>query len=217
MPTTDAEERWAGTAARSGALAGTASTFAFTWIHDFFISDIWSTLVVMMAAGALCGLCVGWSYALLAPSRSIGGWLRYNLLYVAMLVLLGVASVLVFEPVTTMAAVIAADGPPEALIGQALPLTATFTLGAAALIHWQYGRSRAHFGAISLTCVVLVLLLGLNVSALGLVSIPRSGLYLVLEMFGLILALNVVYVIVFAALERKRLGVGAHIESCQAP
>ena len=52
---------------------------------------------------------------------------------------------------------------------------------------------------------MLVLLLGLNVSAIGLVTIPRGSLYLVLEMFGLILALNVVYVAVFFVLERKSL------------
>ena len=56
-----------------------------------------------------------------------------------------------------------------------------------------------------LTCSVLVLLLGLNVSAMGLVAIPRSSLYLVAEMFALILVLNVAYVLVFIFLERKSL------------
>jgi hypothetical protein len=68
-----------------------------------------------------------------------------------------------------------------------------------------YGRSWLRFGAILLTCTVLVLALGLNVSVIGLVYIPRGSLYLVLELLGLILAINVVYVAVFIALERKSL------------
>ena len=51
-----------------------------------------------------------------------------------------------------------------------------------------------------LALAVLVLLLGLNVSAMGLIEIPRSSLYLVLELTGLILALNLVFVVVFLVL-----------------
>jgi hypothetical protein len=52
---------------------------------------------------------------------------------------------------------------------------------------------------------VLVLSLGLNVSAIGLVDIPRGSLYLIMELFGLIVALNGVYAVVFVALERQSL------------
>ncbi|MEZ4769478.1 MAG: hypothetical protein R2844_13750 [Caldilineales bacterium] len=159
--------------AASGAVAGAVSALAFTVIHDIFISDIWFSLVPMLAAGALCGLCIGWSYALLVRESSAGSWLRYNLLYVAMFALLGALSVLAFEPVTTMAAVVSANGPPDALIGQALPLTAAFTLGMAILVTLLYRAGWKRFGAVLLTCVTLVLLLGLNVSVIGLVDIPR--------------------------------------------
>jgi hypothetical protein len=66
-------------------------------------------------------------------------------------------------------------------------------------------RNWLRAGAVLLTCTVLVLLLGLNVSAIGLVTIPRGSVYLVAELFGLILALNVVYMAVFIGLERKSL------------
>ncbi len=188
---------------RSGTIAGVTSAFVFAIIHDIFISDIWFSLALMLVAGAVCGLCVGWSYALLAVNPSLGSWLRYNLLYVALFVLLGVTSVLIFEPVTTVAALIAANAPPDDLIRQALPITAAFTLVMAAVISLLYGRSWSHFGAILLTCTVLVLLLGLNVSTIGLVDIPRSSFYLVMELFGLIVALNAVYAALFMALERK--------------
>lgn len=189
----------------SGACAGAVSAFAFTVIHDLLISDIWFSLIPMLAAGALCGLCFGWSYALLVETPSIAGWLRYNLLYVALFALLGAVSALIFEPVTTMAAVVSANGPPDALIGQAMPMTTAFTLGMAILVLLLYGPSWKRLGAVWLTCVVLVLLLGLNVSVIGLVDIPRGSLYLLAEMFGLIVALNAVYVAVFVALQGRRL------------
>jgi hypothetical protein len=118
---------------RSGAVAGALSAFAFAIIHDVFISDIWFSLVMMMVAAALCGVCIGWSYGLLVEAPSVGSWLRYNMLYVAMFVLLGAASVLVFEPVTTIAVLVAANEPPGELIRQAMPMTVVFTLATAAL------------------------------------------------------------------------------------
>ncbi|NIW49933.1 MAG: hypothetical protein GWN30_35715, partial [Gammaproteobacteria bacterium] len=49
----------------AGAIAGIISTLFFIIIHDIFISDIWGMTGIMLFAGALCGLCVGWSYSLL--------------------------------------------------------------------------------------------------------------------------------------------------------
>ena len=190
---------------RSGAVAGAVSAFSFTVIHDILISDIWFAVLIMMVAGALCGLCIGWSYGLLVDKPSMGNWLGYNLLYVAMLMLLGAASVLLFEPIVSMAALMALNGPPHELIRQALPMTLVFTLVSSAAISLFYGRSRRHFGAILLTSTVLVLLLGLNISALGLVSIPRGGLYIVAEFLGLVVFINVVYVVAFIALEARGL------------
>jgi hypothetical protein len=193
-------------------VAGALSAVAFAIIHDVFISDIWFSLIMMMVAAAVCGVCIGWSYGLLVEAPSTGSWLGYNVLYVAMFVLLGAASVLVFEPVTTIAALVAANEPPGELIRQAMPMTVVFTLASAALLSLLYGRSWSRFGAILLTCIVLVLLLGLNVSVIGLVAIPRGSLYLVAELFGLILAINVVYVAVFIALERQSLVGGSAVE-----
>jgi len=205
MQTTNSHEQTVGNCVRSGAIAGALSALSFAVIHYIFISDIWFSLIMMMIAGALCGMCIGWSYALLVKIPTIGSWWRYNMLYVALLALLGATSILVFEPTTTMAALIAANAPPDQLIGQALPLTAVFTLLAAILISLMYRSSWRHFGVVLLNCVVLILLLGLNVSVLGFVTIPRGSLYLVMEFFGLILAINVIYSALFTALERKRL------------
>lgn len=193
------------TALRSGAAAGAISAFAFAAVHDLFISDIWFSVIFMMLAGAICGALVAWSYALLANRASLGGWLVYNSLYVLLFAVLGAASVLAYEPVTTLAAVLQTNGPPDELFGQAMPLTALFTLSAAVLVTALYGWGWRRFAAVLLTCIPLVLFLGLNVSAIGLVDIPRSALYLIVEMFGLILAIDAVYALVFIVLERREL------------
>ena len=189
----------------SGAIAGAVSAFAFAGIHHLFISNIWFSLVIMLPAGILCGGCVGWSYSLMFDPPSIGSWLRYNMVYVAMFVLLGAISVLVFEPVTTIMALIVANESPDELIGQAMPMTIAFTLAAVILLSWRYGRNWLHYGVILLTCTLLVLFLGLNISVIGLVYIPGSSLYLIAELFGLILVINLAYVAVFIAIERKSL------------
>jgi hypothetical protein len=189
---------------RTGIIAGAISAFCFALIHDLFISDIWFSLPIMLAAGGVCGLCLGWTYGLLFEAPSIQSWVQYNALYVGMFALLGGVSVLVFEPVTTIAALVAANAPPpDDLFRKAMPLTMVFTLLMAAAIGKLYARKWSHYAAILLTCSVLVLLLGLNVSAIGLVSIPRSSLYLIVELMGLIVALNVAFAIVFAVLERR--------------
>ena len=63
---------------RSGTLAGAISAFVFTVVHYVTISDIWFSLP---------------GYALLLRPPSLGSWSRYNLAYLVMFALLGVASV----------------------------------------------------------------------------------------------------------------------------
>jgi hypothetical protein len=135
----------------------------------------------------------------------LGGWLFYNFIYLSMLFLLTAVTFVVFEPQTTMAAVMVDNGIYWDMIGRAMPVTAVFTLASAVVMTVIYGRSRKNLAVLTVTCSVLMLILGHNISAMGLVAIPRSGYYLVGEMLGLILAINAVYVLAFALLERKRL------------
>lgn len=187
----------------AGMAAGAISAYSFALIHALLISDIWFSLPLLLAAGAICGLCLGWTYGLLFEAPSIRTWMQFNALYVGMFVLLGVASVLIFEPVTTLAAVMAVNEPPGDLFNQAMPLTILSTLLMAAIIGKLYARKWVHYAATLLTCAVLVALLGLNVSVIGLIAIPRSASYLILELAGLILSLNLVFAVVFALLEWK--------------
>jgi hypothetical protein len=187
----------------SGMIAGAASTVVFTAIHHLFISNIWFSLLPMLIAGALCGLCLAWSYGRLFRPPSIPTWLLYNLVYIGLFFLLGILSILIFEPVVTIPQLIVANEPPDELIRQAMPLTIGLILGSAALITILWGRNLVDVAAILLTCTVLIILLGLNVSVLGLVYLPGSAISLIAKMFGLILLLNLVYLATFLLLERE--------------
>lgn len=177
----------------AGAVAGIASALVFALVHDLLISDIWSTAPMMSFAGGICGVCLVWSYDRLPGRRSAILWIGYNGAYLVMFGLLGVASVVYFTPVTTMAAILADGGPVDELIVQALPMTALFTFIAAAVITLLFGRSWSVFGPVLATTAVLVLFLGLNVSAIGLVDFAGGSVFLVVELFALIVVLAVVF------------------------
>jgi len=188
---------------RSGVIAGALAALSFALIHALFISNIWFSVVPLMTAGALCGLCIAWSFAVVTTRPSLASWLRFNALLVAMLALLGLTSVLLFQPVTTILALFQLHGPPTELFRQALAMTAAFTIATSVILSLFYRRGWRGFGAILLACTVLVAFLGLNVSIIGLVNIPRSALYLVAELFALVLSIGSVYAALFAVLERK--------------
>lgn len=182
----------------SGALAGALSALIFCVVHQLIISPIWFAIVAMLVAGAVSGTCLAWSYALVVKTKTVRSWLGYNMLYVTILVVLGAVSLVIFEPVTTIAVLLKSNEPPRALIGQALPVTALFTAGSAGLLivlhrpGWQ-GRV-----AILVTTLLIVLFLGLNISILGLVFIPKSSLYVIGEVVGLIVVLALVYAVSMA-------------------
>jgi hypothetical protein len=63
------------------------------------------------------------------------------------------------------------------------------------------------YGALSLlvTSATLVLLLGLNISILGLVAVPSGEVRVLAETFGLLASLAVVYVAVVLTVAREQL------------
>ena len=190
---------------RSGTIAGLVSALIFTIVHQIFISDIWFSISIMLIAGALCGPSLGWSYGVLVSVPTFKNWLAYNLVYMAMFGILGAVSVAAFDPITTVEALIEVNESPNELIGKAMPLTVVFTFLMAGIVTVLSTRRWANFGSALLACVVLVLSQVLNVSIIGLVSLPSGSLYLVVELFALILALGVVFAVAFAILERKQL------------
>jgi hypothetical protein len=187
----------------SGTAGGLISVLAFAVVHQILISDIWFSIVPMGIAGAVCGASIAWSYHAMFRPASMWSWLRYNMTYVGSLVLLSVVSVVVFEPVTTMAEVLALNDAPRELIASSMPLSIGFTVATIILLSVLYGSRPVHYLAIAVTTVLLIALLGLNVAVVGLVEIPSSGLFLIIEMFALIVVLDLVYVAAVLLIERR--------------
>lgn len=160
----------------------------------------------MLLAGTLCGACLAWSYTLAVSTPTVGTWVRYNLSYLAMFVALGLTSLIAFEPVTTIAALLQSKEPPRALIGRALPVSGLFTLATAALLSAVYRPGWRGAAGLLLTTGVLILLLGLNISILGLVGVPRPALGVLVEVLALLAALAGIYVGVVVGLNRSRFG-----------
>ena len=191
-------------AAGSGAIAGGISVLVFTMIHNLFISNIWDSLPMMLIVGALCGASLGWSYALVSKTPSRGGWVRYNACYVLVLVLLGLMSLLVFEPVTTVSELLQSQAPPIALFRRTLPLMVASSVATALTLSLLYRPDWRGRLVLFLTSTLMVFLLGPNVSILGLVEVSSTTLRLLAAMLGLILTLAAINVVVFVGLERKR-------------
>ncbi|CAN5827519.1 hypothetical protein BH23ACT4_BH23ACT4_14360 [soil metagenome] len=93
------------------ALAGAISVVVFTAVHHLTISNIWMMLPMMLLAGAICGVCIAWTFAAVCPDPSPGNWVTCNLVILALLAALSTASILIYEPVTTMAAIMEGGGP----------------------------------------------------------------------------------------------------------
>jgi len=192
-----------GSFAFTGALSGFVSTFLFTVVHQIFISNIWFSFVFMAVAGILSGFLIAMGFGILFRSYTSYSWFSYNSIYLVMFLLLALFSVIVFEPVTTMGELLQANGPPDDLIRKAFPMTILFTIAFAVIISVLYAKKLLQVLMVVITCAELMLVLGLNVSVIGLVDIPRTGFHLIMELFGLILLILFMNAIIFRILERK--------------
>jgi hypothetical protein len=201
----------------TGALAGALSALIFCVVHQLLISPIWFAIVAMLVAGAVAGTCLAWGFALVVKNQTVGSWLRYNMVFVLVLVALGVVSLIVFEPVTTIAQLLKSNEPPRALIGRALPVTVFFTVGSAALLTVWHRPRWPGAVAILVTTLVIVLFLGMNISILGFVFIPKSSLYVIGEVVALILVLALVYSVSMAYVWRVALQKKSISNPAEAP
>lgn len=188
----------------SGSISGFITTLVFTVIHHIFISDIWYTFIFMAIAGIICGSLIALSYGMIFHEFTLLKWINYNSIYLLMFLLLGLVSVIVFEPVTTVAILMKENKRPDELINSALPLTVSFTIVFSIILSVLYGKKMMDYIMIFLTCSILMIFLGLNVSILGLVSIPTDSLYLILELFSLIIVILLTYSVAFAVLQNRR-------------
>jgi hypothetical protein len=189
----------------SGAIAGASTSVAFAALHHLLISDIWFSLLPMMAAGAVCGLCLAWSHVVVSATTTPATWLRYNLEFLALFVVLGALSFLLFEPVYTIPGLVAGTESPDRLLGVAIPLAAGFGVIAGVAISALRGRTLRKATAIVTTCLVLSVLLGHNAAILGLVHMTMEAVPLLAQFYGLMAAILVTNATAFVILERRGL------------
>lgn len=194
--------------AGKGALAGAIAALLFTWVHQWMINPIWFAFPAMLVAGVACGASLAGTYGIVAARPSVPGWFEFNGWFLLMFVGLGVTSQAAFTPVTTIAELLRAQQPPSELIGRALPMTCAFVLGASALLALRYRPSLVGVLAIVGTTALLVLLLGLNISILGFVSLPRSGRFVLWEVFALLVTILGSFSTVVLVLGRGRFHAG---------
>jgi hypothetical protein len=149
----------------------------------------------------MCGFSISWSYALLTDAPSVAGWLRYNLLFIIFLFMLGPVSLVLFEPIMTIQELLASpNGLPDELFREVLPLVAVYTPFMALIITRLYGRRWISFGVVLLTSAILVLLLGLNIAPMGLIYLTDGWTKMLLELVVLIVTLNLVYALSYIVL-----------------
>ncbi|MGI9584135.1 MAG: hypothetical protein ACR2N7_00925 [Acidimicrobiia bacterium] len=177
----------------AGAVGGVVTTAAFIVLHQLLISNIGEMFMPMAISGAACGAAISWSYAKLGRPDSTAMWFGLNGAYLATLLILGLASLIVFTPQWTFAELNVDDAPIGDLFSQAAPLMFVFSIVGAAVVFWSFGASRPSFFPILLAETLLVLLLGHNVAIIGLVELTSEGWSLVWLMLGLVAFFGVVF------------------------
>jgi len=188
----------------TGAAAGALATLVFMVVHHILIMPIWFMVVPMLAAGAICGLTIAWSYLTAVDLPSTGRWFALNGAYLLTMFALGIVSLIGFEPAWTFAELNVEDPPIGELFSRALPLMIGFSLVGALPIWVTFGRKRSAFVPIIVTEAVLVLLLGHNVAIIGLVDLTTDGWSLVWIMFGLVAFLAAANALTYLGLSKLR-------------
>lgn len=186
----------------AGAIAGVVSVLVFTILHQIFINPIWWMFPIMAVAGAGCGLCLSWCYTKLVPEPSWRSWWGYIGMFIVMFGLLTLASMIIYEPIITMAEMVESSGGNPIPMSETLALMVVFTVVWAGLLTLTYKGGWRGFGAASVTIAVLMLLLGFNLSTVGLVEVPTEGWVLLAEFFGYVIALSVTYGLTHTGLMR---------------
>ena len=190
-----------------GAATGAVVVLGFTAAHDIFISDIWFNLGPMLFAGALCGLCIVWSYRTAVANHSSPEWIRYAGLYAAEMIALGAVSLAVLRPRYTMAELMVADDAFERLLPPSMPLMIGAIVAGTALVWFLYSRRRESLAPIAITQVLLVFLLGHQFAFLGLVE-SSTALLVIFGEFALVtiaLAATFCFAVMWSTMALQRL------------
>ena len=180
-PAMAATRSWGRPSKKLGALIGALTVLAFAAVHDIFIVDIWDNIRPMLIAGTVSGICLVWSYNKAVAKHSTLRWLGYNGSYAALLIGLGIVSLVVLEPQFTMAELMLSDDALAQVIPPAVPLMIVACAVGTLLLWSLLGRKGSAFIPLLVTQVLLVLLVGHNLAILGVVEMSASLLYVAAE------------------------------------
>jgi hypothetical protein len=169
---------WAAPPTWAGAVSGIVVVLGFTVAHGIFISDIWFNLGPMLFAGALCGLCLAWSYGKGVADHSTSAWFRYVGLYAGEMIVLGAVSMALLSPRFTMAELMVADDAFERLLPPSMPLMIGAMVAGTMLVWAVSGRRWGAMLPILATQVLLVFLVGHQFAFLGLVESSSALLWI---------------------------------------
>lgn len=171
-------------------------------IHMWMIVELWSFFLPMLIAGIVCGIAIAVAFAVVSPGSGRRRWLAFNAVFFLLLFLLGVLSVIVFEPKTSLPALMAGIGPPPELIQWTLPLLLPFTVGSAVVLGASFGSRWWHALALLPASALVMLLLGVNIAAFGLVELSSSALASMARVMVLALVLVFSYAVTTALVMR---------------
>lgn len=158
----------------TGAASGAVTVLGFAVIHDLLIVDIWFNIGPMVVSGALCGLALVWSYNAAVPEHSTGRWLEYVGTCAALLVALGVVSLILLEPRFTIAELSEDDDALALLLGPSWWLMVWVALVGTILLWVRHGRRRTALPALLTAQSLLAFLVGHNFAVLGLVTMSSE-------------------------------------------
>jgi hypothetical protein len=109
-----------------------------------------------------------------------------------------------YEPVYTIAGLIAGTEPMGALLGAAIPLSAVFGIAAGVALSVVLRANVRQATSLVVTSLVLTVLLGHNVAVLGMVHMTQEAVPLLAQFYGLTAAIMFGNAATFVLLERRR-------------
>ena len=171
---------------RAGSLAGILSALIFAIAHNLFIENIWYAIFFLVSGGMIGGITLAFNYFYMTEIPTAQNWAMYNFIFVTKYILLGVVSILVFEPVTTIPEILEINRRSGDMYTTALPLTVAFTLIFSFLMSLMFATKIKQFLLIIITNIIMMVALGINVSILGLVYTNKTSFELIMEVTGLI-------------------------------
>ncbi len=178
----------------AGVVGGAVGTLVFTTLHRFVIADIWGFFGPMLVVGILCGAAIATAYGVVAAHPSNRSWFGYTGLFYLLLGLLGLVSILIFDPVTELTSLLSTGGvPPRELIRHTFGLIIIFAVVSALILGLIFGDKKWHPLAMFPATLLVMFAFGSNIAAFGLVELSGPAVQAMGKVLLIALALVASY------------------------